>query len=447
MNTLMVYLLESSLSVVVLYAIYWLFLRRDTFFSLNRFYLLAMLLFSLLIPLLPTWWSPSNPTAAIVVLVEPVMITPEKVDHALGAHLQWLEIASIAYFTGVIIFLLRFALQLLQLYMITRQSGIRNKQGYRIIVTDRGYSPFSFFNMVYINERRIPQSSLPTILAHEFVHIRQFHSLDMILIELAAIVQWFNPIVWLAGHEMKSIHEFLADEGVLQNGISRSTYQQMILNETMGIQVNELTNHFNVSLLKKRIAMMTKTKSKIWARSKVLFALPILLVMGFILTANSNGNLPAINPGAVIISQAMIVPAPDPTTQDKPKQETQVKYVAPVVSSNKADQEVDKMPAYPGGDEARSKFFVETVKYPENALKKGIQGTVFISFLVKADGSITNVKIMRGIGGGCDEEAIRVVKLMPKWTPGELKGKPVDVEFTMPIKFALDGDKKDAPKK
>jgi TonB family protein len=246
---------------------------------------------------------------------------------------------------------------------------------------------------------------------------------------------------------MKSIHEFLADEGVLQNGISRSTYQQMILNETMGIQVNELTNHFNVSLLKKRIAMMTKTKSKIWARSKVLFALPILLVMGFILTANSNGNLPAINPGAVIISQAMIVPAPDPTTQDKPKQETQVKYVAPVVSSNKADQEVDKMPAYPGGDEARSKFFVETVKYPENALKKGIQGTVFISFLVKADGSITNVKIMRGIGGGCDEEAIRVVKLMPKWTPGELKGKPVDVEFTMPIKFALDGDKKDAPKK
>ena len=448
MNTLLLYLLESTLCITALYAIYWFFLKQETFFSVNRFYLLAMVLFSFLYPMLPLRWTPSDPSVPIVVLLEPVMITPARVEQTIQAHLQWIEIAAIIYFTGMGIFLFRFVSQLIQLHRITRRFGIREESGHRVVLVDRGYSPFSFFNLVFIHKAEVPDGSLASILEHEQVHIHQLHSLDMILIELATILQWFNPVIWLTGREMKSIHEYLADEAVLQNGISRSRYQQMILDETMGIRVNNLTNNFNVSLLKKRIAMMTKSKSKTWAKSKVLIALPVMLVLLFILTARSYSNSEVLKvAGSQTIAQAVLLPSPEPVMQDKQKQETQVKYTAPVVIDKNAHKTVEKMPSFTGGDDARIKFMIENIKYPAEAMKNKIQGTVFIDFIVRADGSVTDAKIKRGIGGGCDEEALRVVKLMPKWNPGMDKGKPVDVEYVLPIKFTLDCDKKEKTKK
>ncbi len=443
MNTMLFYLLESTICLLVLYPVYWFFLRRDTFFQVNRFYLLAMVLFSMLIPLLPLHWIPSSPSAAFVVLLNPVLITPEKVQQTLSENLQWIEIAAVVYFTGALIFLLRFGLQLVQLYRITRRFGIRESHGQRVVFVDRGYSPFSFFNLVFINEEVIPAGSLPTILEHERVHIRQHHTIDMILVELVTILQWFNPIIWLTGREMKSIHEYLADEGVLQTGISRSQYQQMILDETMGIQVNSLTNNFNISLLKKRITMMTKSKSGTWAISKTLIALPALAALLFLLPASSvssssdSGNLdktqspPAIgmSPAAVPVAASM---EPQDPVRKPPEKEV---YII-----------VEKRPQYPGGDDARIKFFIENIKYPGEAKKLGIQGKVFMTFIIQANGAVTDVKVLRGIGGGCDEEAMRVVKMMPNWIPGMDKGKKVAVQFNLPFKFALDADKKEKPK-
>jgi periplasmic protein TonB len=110
---------------------------------------------------------------------------------------------------------------------------------------------------------------------------------------------------------------------------------------------------------------------------------------------------------------------------------------------------VENQPSFKGGQEAMVKFLMENIQYPPEAKKKGVQGTVFVQFVVKADGSVTNVKVLRGIGSGCDEEAFRVVKLMPKWNPGTEKGKPVSVAFNLPIKFKLDakgGEKKPVKK-
>jgi protein TonB len=137
---------------------------------------------------------------------------------------------------------------------------------------------------------------------------------------------------------------------------------------------------------------------------------------------------------------------PGPVLQDKAKKETQVKYVAPVVPDSQVYVVVEKQPSYPGGQDGYRKFLIENIKYPEEALKKGVTGTVFITFVVEKDGSVTHVKVLRGIGSGCDEEALRVVKMMPKWVPGELKGKKVAVQFNLPIRFNLDG-KKEEPKK
>ena len=194
--------------------------------------------------------------------------------------------------------------------------------------------------------------------------------------------------------------------------------------------------------------MMTKSKSKKWAKGKVLIAVPVLMVLGFLLTAHTYSNIPAPDDSASqVLTLISFVPDPVPMIQDKPKTETQIKYTAPVLTDQQPYKKVEKMPSYPGGDEARVKFMVENIKYPAEAKKNIVQGTVFVNYIVRADGSITDVKILRGIGGGCDEEAIRVIKLMPKWNPGMDKGKPVDVEFVMPIKFALDSHPKDVPKK
>lgn len=100
---------------------------------------------------------------------------------------------------------------------------------------------------------------------------------------------------------------------------------------------------------------------------------------------------------------------------------------------------VEEQPSYPGGDEARMKFLIDNIKYPEEAKELGVQGKVFVTFVVEVDGSITDVRVLRGIGAGCDEEAIRVVKSMPKWVPGKQRGVPVRVQFNLPIKFTLQG--------
>ncbi len=119
-------------------------------------------------------------------------------------------------------------------------------------------------------------------------------------------------------------------------------------------------------------------------------------------------------------------------------------YHAPVVQEKEVEETeiftvVEESPGFPGGDEARIRFLQENIKYPTMARESGIQGTVYVTFVVEKGGNVSDVKILRGIGGGCDEEAIRVIKAMPRWNPGKQRGKPVRVQFNMPIKFTLAG--------
>ena len=123
-----------------------------------------------------------------------------------------------------------------------------------------------------------------------------------------------------------------------------------------------------------------------------------------------------------------------PDTSGNPKQEYNTDIESDIVYTI-----VEVMPQYEGGEKARNRFLAENIVYPQNALKQGIQGNVYVSFIVEADGAISNVKLLRGIGGGCDEEAIRVIGMFPKWKPGMQNGKNVRVLFNVPIYFKLKG--------
>lgn len=123
-------------------------------------------------------------------------------------------------------------------------------------------------------------------------------------------------------------------------------------------------------------------------------------------------------------------------------QETEVQEYIPVEEEEEEEEAqiftvVESMPDFPGGDAARIKYLNENIKYPQMARESGIQGRVFVTFVVEKDGAVTDVRVLRGIGGGCDEEAIRVIKNMPKWDAGKQRGKPVRVQFNMPILFKL----------
>ena len=420
MNAILTYLVESSICITLLFAVYWLFLRKDTFFMMNRVYLLSAAGLSLLLPLVPFHWEPSGTAAIVVYMLDPVLITPDKIEKAEAGSLKWLDIAGIAYLTGFIIFLFRFIVQVVQLFIIVRRNGMEHRHGMRIVLVDRGYSPFSFFNLVFINEKNIPSGKLESILTHERIHVKQLHTLDLILAEILIIIQWFNPFAWFAGREFRTVHEFLADEGVIKAGIGRSEYQHMILDETMGIQVNGLTNNFNVSLIKKRILMISKVKSGKWSRGKLILAIPAILALVVLISARSYSSS---------------------LGQDKTTVKSASKQAA--TSDSKVYDKADVMPEFPGGYPALGEFLLKNIKYPQDAIKNNTTGKVFVTFIVWSDGSVGEVKIKRGIGHGCDEEAMRVVKMMPNWKAGQKDGKAVNVYFNLPINFQLGKDKKD----
>ena len=155
-----------------------------------------------------------------------------------------------------------------------------------------------------------------------------------------------------------------------------------------------------------------------------------------------------ILPVSIIISMIFSITLPAKLIAQEPEKAMPVKKENSIEEKSVQNGDiftvVDKMPSYPGGEDARIKYFIENIKYPQEARNKGITGTVFVTYVVEKDGSITNVKILRGIGSGCDEESVRVVSSMPKWDPGILKGKPVRTQFNIPIKFSLSkGDKKE----
>lgn len=432
MNQLLPYLLQSGVCLVLLYFVYWLFLRKDTFFDVNRIYLISSVLLSLLFPLLKfRFLIPTDNQATFYVLLDAVTVSASQIEQTFAQNLSVLEYMTVIYITGAAIFALRFIFQLGQLFWMVYKYGITRHEGMRVVFVDSNYSPFSFFNLIFINRKEMNQENILEIITHEQVHIRQKHSVDLVLLELLTIVQWFNPVIWFYRTSVKSVHEYLADEGVLLSGFNPVSYQQALLGQTLGIQVNDLTNNFNHSLLTKRFIMMTKHKSNRLARLKVLLAAPAVFLLAVVFTAS-----PVVQTMAQVESkkqQQKESPTPPPVPPPPPSAELQ----NPQESDTPIFTVVEQMPQFPGGEEARMKYLMENIKYPEEAKKKGIQGRVFVTFVVEKDGKISAVKVLRGIGGGCDEEAVRVISNMPDWTPGKQRGEAVRVQFNTPIHFAL----------
>jgi len=428
-TTVINFVFESGFSLTIFTLVYLLFLRRETFFVLNRIYLLATVFFSILLPFVHfqvTSAMPSVMLSEVTVtamryqnLLQTVTVYGTKLTSAVEQTIQSIGLIRLVYLTGTAIFMVLFFYRLFQITKLIRNNEIEVKDGIRIVKIDRDTTPFSFFNFVFINRNDVNSKGMKEMLAHEMEHVRQRHSFDVIILEILTIFQWFNPFIWLLKRSIRENHEFLADHGVLKPGVSSAAYRLLLLGSSFE-QQPVIANNFNYSLIKIRIKMMTKIKSSKIAAFKLSMGILVTAALLMIFAFDKDDSL-----------------LQDKKTTNKKAETTVNAQQKEKTADEQIFVQVEQMPEYPGGEAALRQFLASNVKYPDDAVKSGTQGKVFVKFVVNKDGKVVNPKIARSVSPSIDKEALRVVSIMPNWTPGKQSGKNVAVEYTVPIFFKL----------
>lgn len=375
------YYLKANLVFAALYALYWIALKRETGFAIRRGWLLVSAVLALVLPLLPAA-SIGNGAMAIEL---PMIPAPAQTSAA----------ASTDWMSGALVSHLCISALLMALLVFRVVLALRSSRSTRD-------AAFSFFSRVSIPAQADARDR-HTLLAHELVHVRQWHSFDVLLYESIAALFWTNPLWRIALRELRLVHEHEADAVASE---SHAEYEALLVAHALRTPSRTLLNTFGSSNLKQRIMMLHNTRSPLFARRKLLFVLPALVI------------------ALALVSWRAV----------------------PLAASAAADARVftggvDQQPEFPGGTEALMNHLVKTLQYPKAAQKDGVEGKVFVVFTVKADGAIADVAVKRGVREDLDNEAVRVVKAMPKWKPGRADGKAVDAQMTLPIGFTLSGGK------
>ena len=406
------------MALALLYACIIPLLEKETFHRLNRILILGCLIMSFAIPLVH-FTGGTNPTVDMVrqaVQLPEVLINGNASEQSVWS---WADIMTCIYIIGVVAI---FTMTVVQTVRLTRQlrqcEHITDNRGNTVVLTDCATSPFCLFHYIVMS-RDDYANNRSYILTHEQEHIRLGHSIDLVVLQAATIIQWFNPFVWLIGKNLKAIHEFEVDEAVLNKGIDATQYQKFLVIKAVGNRLQPFANNLNKESLKRRIIMMNQKKSNRWMMLKALFVIPVATLAVSVFASNT--GVSTVTGEAVRTANAL------PTTNMQTQQ-----------SATKAYEVVEVMPKFKGGESAMMEFLMMNMKYPQAAVKAKQQGRAIVGFVVRKDGTVSDVHITKSAGHAVlDEEAMRVVKAMPAWEPGKQKGKPVDVKYNVPITFRL----------
>ncbi|MDR1119695.1 MAG: M56 family metallopeptidase [Dysgonamonadaceae bacterium] len=437
------YLIKVNVAVALFYGCYRLLFREDTFLKGRRVALLGLILTAVVYPFVDVARGLAN-SREVWEGILPVYTVPEVaifvpvggqsvsfVDRLPELFLVLYGVAVAGLFVWILIQAGIIAgwvsrSQTVEMYGITvhRHPGIQ--------------TPFSFFRWIVLDTTRYTDVELQEILRHENTHVREAHSVDILLAELLCTFCWFNPFAWLLKREIRLNLEFLADRSVLASGCEAEHYQFHLLRLTYHKAIAKIINNFNVSLLKKRIFMMNKKQTSKLSIVKYTLLIPVIAALVFFNNTfrMQAGNVPSAieeNETPAMLAQNLVVL---PATNGE---------VAAVASTSKDSifSDTEKMPSFPGGEEALMKYLSTNLHYPRSAAQKGIEGRVSVRFVVASDGSIVDTKIQHSLNPACDQEAIRVIESMPKWTPGMKDGKAVSVYYTLSVRYKLPAPKKD----
>ena len=484
-----IYLIKINVALMLLYGFYRLTVSRDTFFGLRRLTLWLIYAVALMVPALNLeYWVRDTPTMVSMANVYADTFYPVVVVKAQASGITWMDMLLGIYWVGVAVLSLRLVWQLFSIIRLVVISRKQEVEGIMVHLLKGEGSPFSFFRWVFMYPSTLKGRQLHEVMVHECTHVSGLHSLDTLFSELFSIACWFNPFAWLMKQEVRMNLEYLADESVLSDGNARKSYQYHLLGLAYR-QPNESTkiaNNFNLLPLKKRIKMMNKRRTSEIGKAKYLLFAPLAGVLLMVSNIESvareigeqipevaevqqkaeqalNADVAVANPMAKDAVEMMNPAEAEEMEADKAAEAAliaveQAKQAAEEKVKTKPQTDTTKkknswdcipetMPYFPGGQVLMLKYLADNIKYPASAVKAKKQGRVIVGFIVQKDGSITHAKIVRSIDPELDAEALRVVKGMPKWTPGTQLGKPVSVKYALPVKFSLQKDATPGKKK
>ncbi len=421
----MLYLLQVNVGLILFYALYKLVCTRDTFFRSRRFILIVSLVLPFILPFIDVReWLESRDRMIMLTHFDYSAVLPEIVVGSEAAETgnrvfvlsEWI---GYLYLAGIVALLVRLVVQAFSLYRLIVRMPEKEINGVCVKCLNDPSGPFSFFRWIFMNPAAVKEDEISEILTHEMAHVKQHHSVDVLLAEMVSICCWMNPFAWLLKREVRLNLEFLADRKVMEAGFATKSYQYHLL----GLAYNHkygLSNNFNFSHLKQRIIMMNKKKSN--GAGHIKYALFVLPAFALLVAGN------------ISCSQGA-------SEKQDAKEETVAPDSVAAPTDGVAKDEVfmvaEQMPEFPGGMKELLKFLQNNLKYPENAMKNNVQGRVIVQFVVEKDGTLTEFKVARSVDPDLDAEALRVLQIMPKWKPGMQRGKIVRVKFTVPVSFKL----------
>ncbi len=433
-----------------------------------------------------------------IIITDQYTVTATQSEFSLSQVIMIIYFTGLSFF----LFRFLYELFLTFKHISNRSSNSLKSAGYTLINTKGKFPTCSFYKYLFWDDtQNFNEKESNFIIKHEEGHIRQNHTFDLIYLEILRIIFWFNPIFHGYKKAMLSVHEYLADEFALANS-NQKGFIALLGRQVLQRQNLTLSNHFSKSQTVKRIKMIKSEKKKpAVLRWTVMVA--VVLTMFYFFSCEQGyslnelkietANLPDLGAGwnyvaveslstgisekvkvikaensyeYVYVAKAISgsIPLPDLSDRDlkrdyrvwfekedgsyfiiigekekEPGQEVISQTPKNEIEGEEVFKVVDIQPKPQGGIPEFFKFVSENVKYPEEAKKNGIQGKVFIQFIVKKDGTVGDVKCVRGIHPLCDEEAVRVISNSPTWEPGQQDGEHVNVRMILPISFSLDG--------
>jgi TonB family protein len=456
MGTLLVYMLKSSLCLAAFYLFYRLLLSRETFHRFNRIALIGLMILSCVVPFIELSVGNAPVVSRQMLSVEEIIMMASmnaevSVAQAESERVVWPLIVIAIYLIGMVAFVVREAWSACAVCRLMRSGKVAAEEnGVKTVVIDGDISPFSWMNYIIISREDYENPDCRSILTHERAHIRLHHSYDILLSDICIALQWFNPASWLIKRELQQIHEFEADDAVLKSGIDAKNYQLLLIKKAVGARLYSIANSLNQSSLKKRITMMFKKKSNPWARAKYAFVLPMTAVAVVAFAHPSvNDELREISNAKVSdltsIVEADVVKSAEtlPVVADADTLKGKAVAIAAAKAEEKKEAETvsvsEKMPEYPGGIKAFMEMITLNMVYPEKARQEKTEGRVIVQFNIDVDGSVCDIAVVRSVSAELDAEAMRLIALSEKWTPGEKNGEPVKVKYTIPVSFKLSG--------
>lgn len=446
MDSIMSYIAESVFCGALFYLLYAFLVSGKSSYNFQRGYLLISSFCTLVFPVLSI---PVNTIYNFSIVLPEITIIGRgmaagQVENIIEAD-RFSQLQLI-YFSILSIFALIFIFQLFKILYLYLHGQKSRSGGVIIVSSNRIDSSFSFFNIVFLKDKDDNLES-ECVITHERAHVKRGHSFDIILISAINAIQWFNLFIYFMKTSLVSVHEYQADKDVIMSGYTINYYQNLMLYRQFGVSpfvANRLNNSLTIKRLRKMENLNEKRNRIITVVSVVLVTSALFFVVSCRNSSDKSGDKQANPPQP---TEQSTKAAQQPTGKiSKPTSQTTVnssKNATPATSSETKDGEqvfivVENMPKFAdGGDKGLAKWMAANIKYPDEAIKKGIQGRVIVQFIITKDGSIIDPKVKRGVDKSLDMEALRVISQMPKWIPGKQGGKEVNVKFTIPVMFKL----------